>query len=160
MLYRYCPNIPQIPNDIIDKFTEDEIRKIPRDFSGVEPPNNVVPKYSLHTAPQEIKSFLQPYFDNDVDISFQLITQDLPIHKDFGRTNCYNYIINTGGNVNTVWYDDDLNEIEREIFPNNVWHNITVSTYHNITELTNTRIAITVHTREPDAIGDIQRIQK
>jgi hypothetical protein len=158
MLYRYCPDIPPIPGRIINKYTEEEIRKIPRNFSGITPPTNVVPKYSLHTVPPEIKTFLSPYFDDGVNMSFQLITQDLPIHKDYGRTNCYNYIISTGGNVNTVWYDDNLNETQRISFSDNSWHNIMVNAYHNITNLTSTRIAITVHTPDTSAIGDIQRI--
>jgi hypothetical protein len=150
MLYNYCSHIPQIPDDLIN-ITEEEIRKIPNKFNGVK-----ATKYSLHTVTKELKDFLKPYFDNDVNIAFQLITDELPVHKDYGRTNCYNYIIKSGGNVSTVWYDDNLKEIDRVIFPKHIWHNINVETFHNVVGINNTRIAISVWTKDESAIGEIK----
>ena len=147
MLYNYCSQIPQIPNDLIN-ITEEEIRKIPNKFNGVR-----ATKYSLHDVTKELDNFIRPYFNNDVNIAYQLITDELPIHKDYGRTNCYNYIINTGGDVSTVWYDDNLQEIERVVFPTHVWHNINVETFHNVIGLDSTRIAISVWSKDESAVG-------
>ena len=150
MLYSYCSQIPKIPDNLIN-ITEEEIRKIPNKFNGVK-----ATKYSLHTVTKELEDFLTPYFDNDVNIAFQLITDELPVHKDYGRTNCYNYIIKSGGNVSTVWYDDNLKEIDRVIFPKHIWHNINVETFHNVVGINNTRIAISVWTKDESAIGEIK----
>ena len=150
MLYRYCSQIPQIPDEIVN-LTEDEIRKIPNKFNGVK-----ATKYSLHTATKELEDFLRPYFDNDVNIAFQLITDELPIHKDYGRTNCYNYILKSGGDVSTVWYNDDLKEIDRVTFPTHIWHNINVDKFHNVVGVDSTRIAISVWAKDESAIGEIK----
>lgn len=147
MLYNYCSHIPQIPNDLIN-ITEEEIRKIPNKFNGVK-----ATKYSLHNVTKELDNFLRPHFNNDVNINYQLITDELPIHKDYGRTNCYNYIIKTGGDVSTVWYDDNLQEIERVVFPTHTWHNINVETFHNVIGIDSTRIAISVWSKDESAIG-------
>jgi hypothetical protein len=147
MLYNYCSKIPQIPNELIN-ITEEEIRKIPNKFNGVK-----ATKYSLHDVTKELDNFLRPYFNNDVNIAYQLITDELPIHKDYGRTNCYNYIINTGGDVSTVWYDDNLQEIERVVFPTYTWHNINVETFHNVIGIDSTRIAISVWSKDESAVG-------
>lgn len=150
MLYRYCSQIPQIPDELIN-LTEEQIRKIPNKFNGVK-----ATKYSLHTATKKLEEFLTPYFDNDVNIAFQLITDNLPVHKDYGRTNCYNYIIKSGGDVSTVWYDDNLKEIDRVVFPTRIWHNINVEKFHNVIGINNTRIAISVWTKDESAIGEIK----
>ena len=150
MLYRYCSQIPQIPNELIN-LTEEQIRKIPNKFNGVK-----ATKYSLHTATKKLEEFLTPYFDNNVNIAFQLITDNLPVHKDYGRTNCYNYIIKSGGDVSTVWYDDNLKEIDRVVFPTRIWHNINVEKFHNVIGINNTRIAISVWTKDESAIGEIK----
>ena len=150
MLYSYCSQIPHIPEQIIN-LTEEQIRQIPDKFDGVE-----ASKYTLHNATQELKDFLQPYFSNEIDIAFQLITDDLPIHKDFGRTSCYNYIIQSGGEASTVWYDDNLKEIDRVVFPTGIWHHIDVGRYHNVVDVIGTRISITVWTRDENAVGEIK----
>lgn len=150
MLYRYCLQLPQIPDSIIN-LTEDEIRKIPNKFNGVN-----ARKYTLHAATHKLEEFLKPYFDNNTNFAFQLITDDLPLHKDYGRTNCYNYIIKSGGNVSTVWYDDQAKEIDRVMFPINVWHNINVQKFHNVIGITSTRIAISAWVKDERAVGELK----
>lgn len=148
-MYNYFPQIPKIPESIIN-ITEEEIRRIPDRFKGTE-----TSTYTLHNATQELKEFLQPYF-NETDVAFQLITDDLPIHKDFGRTSCYNYLIKSGGEASTVWYDDDLKEIDRVIFPTHVWHNINVETFHKVVDVIDTRISISVWSKDENAMGEIR----
>lgn len=155
MLYQFCSNIPNIPEDLC-KLSVEEIRSIPNKFTGVKISEGIVPTYTLHTAPSEIEQFLKPYFNANANFAFQLITQNLPIHKDFGRTQCFNYIINTGGNVKTVWYDNDLNKIESVVFPVRKWHSIKVDNFHNVTDVINTRISITVWHKDESAIGELR----
>lgn len=150
MLYKFCPEIPKIPDHLVN-LTEEEIRKIPNKFNGVK-----ASKYTLHNATKALEDFLRPYFDKDANIAFQLITDELPVHKDYGRTSCYNYIIKSGGDVSTVWYDDSVKEIERVNFPTYTWHNINVETFHNVVGIDRTRIAITVWTKDNNAVGEIK----
>lgn len=150
MLYRFCPEIPKIPDYLVN-LTENEIRSIPNKFNGVK-----ASKYTLHNATKELEDFLRPYFDNDANIAFQVITDELPVHKDYGRTSCYNYIIKSGGNVSTVWYDDDVKEIDRVVFPEYVWHKINVEKFHNVIGIDCTRIAISVWVRDENAVGEIK----
>lgn len=150
MLYKFCPEIPKIPEHLIN-LTEEEIRKIPNKFNGVK-----ASKYTLHAATKELEEFLRPYFDSDTNIAFQLITDELPIHKDYGRSSCYNYIIKTGGGVNTVWYDDNLKEIDRVKFPTHIWHKINVETFHNVIGIDSTRIAISAWIKDESAVGEIR----
>lgn len=154
MLYKFCPEIPNIPEEL-SNFSEEDIRKIKDEFTGVKLEPGSKPVYTLHNTPLNIKNFLLPYFEEHYDFAFQLITTDLPIHKDFERRTCYNYIFSSGGDVNTVWYDDNLQQIESVIFPERVWHNIRVDTFHNVTNVSGTRIALTVWEKDETAIGKI-----
>lgn len=155
MLYEYCSNIPQIPKEILNQLTEESIRQIPNRFNGQPITDNPKPKYSLHTVTQDLETFLKPHFPEEINIAFQLITEDLPIHKDYGRSSCYNYIVELGGSVTTVWYNDNLEEIGSTIFPAKVWHKIDVGTFHTVKGVTSTRLAISVWTKNEDAIGEI-----
>jgi hypothetical protein len=149
MLYKICPEIPKIPDYLIN-LPEEKIRQIPNKFNGVK-----ASKYTLHAATKELEEFLRPYFDNSVNIAFQLITDDLPVHKDYGRTSCYNYIIESGGDVSTVWYNDNLKEIDRVNFSTHVWHKINVETFHNVIGINSTRIAVSVWSKDDTALGKI-----
>ena len=148
-MYNYLPQIPKIPESIIN-ITEEEIRRIPDRFKGTK-----TSTYTLHNATQELKEFLQPYF-NETEVAFQLITDDLPIHKDFGRSSCYNYLIKSGGEASTVWYDDNLKEIDRVIFPTHVWHQMSVERYHSVVDIKDIRISISVWSGDENAIGEIR----
>lgn len=154
-LYEIHYELPSIPEELHK--SECDIRKIKDEFadrrSEIDP--NSKPKYTLHTAPPEIKDFLLPHFGKQYEFAFQLITSDLPIHKDFGRRSCFNYIFSSGGDVSTNWYDDNLNQIKNIVFPENTWHKIKVDTFHNVTNFTSTRIALSVWEKDETAIGSI-----
>jgi len=155
MFYKFYHEIPNIPEELCK--SEKDIRKIKDEFadrrSQIDP--NSKPKYTLHTAPSEIKDFLLPYFGEQYEFAFQLITSDLPIHKDFGRRSCFNYIFSSGGDVNTNWYDDNLDQIETVVFPENTWHKIKVDAFHNVTNFKSTRIALSVWEKDETAMGVI-----
>tara|TARA_B110000503_G_scaffold81856_1_gene125050 strand:- start:388 stop:831 length:444 start_codon:yes stop_codon:yes gene_type:complete len=144
-LYEHCPNIPDLPDNLIKLITEENARQSNSLFVANNGERYKIPWYSLHTIVfPEVIEFLQPYFDPKLNIKIQLITRELLIHKDQGRTSCYNYLVKTGGNVSTVWFDDDKNEIERVILPERSWYKLNVSVFHNVYDITSTRIAITV----------------
>lgn len=146
-LYESCPHLPQIPDEIISLLTEENIRKIPNEFSAIDGERYEIPWYSIHRCNEELTDFLAPYFPEKMKIRVQLITRELLIHKDQGRTHAYNYVIKSGGNVSTVWFDDNKTEIERVIFPERAWYKLNVGVFHNVYDLTSTRIAITVNER-------------
>ena len=152
MFYEIRYELPSIPKELHK--SEDDIRKIKDEFADVRP--NSKPKYTLHTVSSELKDFLLPCFGEQYEFAFQLITSDLPIHKDFARRSCFNYIFSSGGDVSTNWYDDNLNQIKTIIFPENTWHKIKVDTFHNVTNLTSTRIALSVWEKDETAIGEVR----
>jgi hypothetical protein len=148
-LYESCPHLPHIPEEIASLLTEENIRKEHNQFIARDGERYEVPWYSIHKANLELTEFLKPYFPETMRISVQLITRELLIHKDKGRTTAYNYVIKSGGNVSTVWFDDDKNEIDRVIFPEREWYKLDLSVFHNVYDVTSTRIAITVNEPVP-----------
>lgn len=147
-LYEYCPDLPVIPDDIVNLITEENSRKKHSEFTPKDGERYEVPWYSLHKCEEEVVSFLRPHFPENMQIKVQLITRELLIHKDRGRVTAYNYLIKSGGNVSTVWFDDDKNEIDRVIIPERAWYKLNVGVFHNIYDITSTRIAITVYEKE------------
>lgn len=144
-LYEHMPSIPALPDHLVDLITEENARQSSNLFVARDGERYEVPWYSMHDIMfPEVIDFLQPHFDPNMKIKIQLMTRELLIHKDQGRTTCYNYIVKSGGNVSTVWFDDDKNEIERVILPEKSWYKLDVGVFHNIYDITSTRVAITV----------------
>lgn len=92
----------------------------------------------------------------------QVIQKGLPIHIDFGRTEAFNYIIETGGvNATTAFYKrDDFyfdennklrpNKLDYEMseqicIPEKKWHKIKVDIPHNVKNIETKRISLSVY---------------
>lgn len=145
-LYEHCPDIPDLPPHLLALITEENARQSPSSFVARDGERYEVPWFSAHDILfPEVIEFLRPHFEPDMKIKIQLMTRELLIHKDQKRTSCYNYLVDTGGNVSTVWFDDDKNEIERVILPEKTWYKLNVGVFHNIYDVTSTRIAVSVY---------------
>jgi hypothetical protein len=142
-LYKHCPDLPIIPEELANLITEESARRNQSEFTARDGERYEVPWYSLHKCEEDVVSFLRPYFSKNTEIKIQLMTRELLIHKDQGRVTAYNYLIKSGGDVSTVWFDDEKNEIDRVILPERAWYKLDVGTFHNIYNITSTRIAIT-----------------
>jgi hypothetical protein len=117
--------------------------------------------YKQVLANQSIVEFTHKIFDFPHVSTIQVIKPGLPIHIDFGRTEAYNFIIDTGGDkVETCFYHPDdfyfnennklrpnnskYREIERDCIPSMTWHKLDVSIPHNVIGIETTRISITL----------------
>ena len=102
--------------------------------------------YSIHRCEPKLKEELQKIYPNANSFNYQIIGDGLPIHKDIDRTKAFNFIIESGGvNVETVWYDNDYNEMHRERIEPNRWHQIRVDVLHTVKGITNKRYSITIN---------------
>ena len=157
--------IPQIPEELllydIDKITSG-VNKF-----GVTRVKNV-DNYSTHKVSSELHEFLSPYFDGDIDIRYQVMKVQLPVHIDNHATHIYNYVLLTGGdNVLTRWWDmpkekrlvflpnlphdicmgdeqDDEQLIYKTLLPLKKWYKLQVSVPHDISKIETPRLGITV----------------
>jgi len=131
-----------IQHPSIYKKTLNEIKKIPNIFQFQHEEHF----YSVHECEQKLMVELKQLFPNFNSYLYQCIGDGLPIHKDIDRNDAFNFIINPGGeNVETVWYDDNYNEIHRECIEPNRWHKINVNILHTVKGITNKRLSITVN---------------
>lgn len=122
-----------------------------------DPKHNWYQQFLVHDT---ISDFTKKIFDFEHYTTIQIIKPGLPIHIDFGRKTAYNFIIETGGsNVLTCFYDaknfyyDSNNKLrpsstpellEQVCIPKMMWHQINVSVPHNVINVENVRISITV----------------
>lgn len=96
----------------------------------------------------EIESIYRSFFDFDVTnrFTYQYIGPNLPVHKDVGRVETYNFIISPGGDeVKTVWFEEDKTTIlYEEVIRSGVWHKIQVDKYHTVVNIQSPRILMSV----------------
>lgn len=147
-MYVSYPDIPRVPDNLLLKRIED-IVKLPTPYSDemVKLHGDVYMAWYYNSP--ELKQFLQPYFDFELQPTFiyHRVGKDIPIHIDNYRKECYNYIIDCGGDdVYTNFYDDDKNLVYSEKLPSFTWHKLNVSANHNVTGIEDgrTRFAITI----------------
>lgn len=106
MLFEYLPEIPPPPQEYLYK-SLDEIRLNAFElsyFPGVYGSFLVRNKMAIEDA-------LRPYFSFDVTnrFGYQYIGENMVVHKDIGRVETYNFILDTcGDDVTTVIYDDGI----------------------------------------------------
>jgi hypothetical protein len=124
---------------------------IEADSTGIELRENIFrnPEYKFYKqyrVSEDITDFLKTIFTYNFHASYQVIRSGISIHKDGGRTNAINYILSQGGdNASLNIYDDDKRSIlHREIIKKHKWHQIDVSKFHNVTNITGVRMSVTV----------------
>jgi hypothetical protein len=138
---KYLDNIPQIPDILIQELLN-TYRRTNRCFFPYDYDN-----YRMYHINRGIlKNYLKSIFSKETKFfHIHVMNRDVDIHKDLGRDSCYNYIINSGGpNVLTNHYDDNKNLIHSIKIEENRWHLLNSETYHNVTNLKSTRLAISV----------------
>ena len=102
--------------------------------------------YKQYEIDTKLKEFLSEIFKFDFHCSYQVITNGLDIHKDGSRTECLNYLIDTGGEDSElrIYNDDKLEILHSERILNKKWHWINVGMNHNVVNISNTRISISI----------------
>lgn len=136
-------NLPKIPLEVLDPL--DKILTFNDEFKDVwDADNDLSQTYANYTVPQKLQDYIQTLFDFPVKVNYQVINKKLPKHKDIGIVGKkYNYIIDTGGDVYTRWYNNDtvVFEIKSKPFE---WHTLQIDVEHDITTPSHTRLSVTV----------------
>jgi hypothetical protein len=94
------------------------------------------------------KDIAWPWQINKVNTQYQILSSDVPVHRDIGRTVAYNYILYPGGdNVVTNIYNVYKQVIESVCIEPFRWHRINVSKLHGVHNIVPglNRISITVN---------------
>lgn len=127
-----------VPEELI--LPVEQVLELPNFFTG-ETPN-----YTIHEVQDDLREWLQKEFPDRTKFRYQTLTKTVPVHKDIGRTECINYIIDNGGqNVQTIWYEEDyVTPTHNVILPERTWHLLQVDYYHTVTNIQGRRFAITV----------------
>lgn len=143
MLFQYLPEIPSPPKQYLYssleqiRFNTTESMFFPGIYGSFRLGDSV-----------DLEGFFKPYFSFDTQgrFGYQYIGENILTHKDVGRVETYNFILDTGGDdVTTVWYDDDKTTvIHEEVIKPMVWHKIRVDKYHTVTNITRPRIMMMV----------------
>ena len=132
------------------------------DLSQIESRDNVFayPSYRDHyasyVAQKNLEEWAQRYFDHRVITRYQVVRRDLPIHVDVGIVGRkFNYLTTLGGdNVKTRWWDSvdpPGNMIYEKTWTSedlNVWWDMSIETAHQVLNLQEPRISITVRPSE------------
>ena len=132
-----------------------DLPEIPRhlilDISEIEKQENVFTLkkffYKKYEISNELNLYLKDIFNFEFVAQYQVIRNYIPIHKDIGRTECFNYLLDNGGESSSldIYEDDKQTKILSEKIDNFKWHWINVSKYHGVSGLTNKpRYSITV----------------
>ena len=139
--FRYV-NFPAIPDEVLadinwnlKQYTRKAESKIPDEFLWSDDHNQTLDRWG------------KANICSDMYFAFQIISNDLPIHKDMGSVYKLNYILDPGGdNVVTEWYADDKETLlQRSKLEARRWHMFKADTYHAIKNMqaSRTRFAVT-----------------
>jgi hypothetical protein len=141
--YKETKFLPQIPNYLID------------DIDTIKSRGNVFDSkyahfYSSYLVSSDLKLLLADYFDKPINVRYQLISAQLPVHIDAGGiSNKYNYLLTTGGDCVTTRWWDSLENPTNMLYENcaalHVWHELNVSVPHDISPIESYRLSIEIH---------------
>ena len=121
--------LPTVPDEIIKNIVDNV------DFTG-----NI---YHWKAAPELTQKWCRENICSDMYWGIQIITGDLPAHKDIDTEVKFNYIIHSGGdNVLTNFYDNN-NLIETVNFASNAWYIMNVSVEHAVVGVKSARVSLT-----------------
>ena len=146
-LLQYLDHIPNVPSDLIDDIYKSiELKPIIVRF------RHNSSNYKIYSVNEKLELFLRPFFPEEYTLRIHVLKDKLAIHKDFGRTKAFNYIVASGGpDAETCFYDDNFKLIEKHKIDMFRWHQIDVTRYHSVINMVEPRIAITIYIEEETA---------
>lgn len=140
MLFTYL-NLSKIPIELLEY-----------DLKKIESRENLfrIPDYQYYKQfdilNDDLNIFLKSLFSFEFFAAYQVVRNGIHIHKDGIRTECINYQIDTGGDLNSlnIYDEDKCTILHKENIIANRWHYINVGKYHNVTGLIRPRIGISI----------------
>jgi len=108
--------------------------------------------YSTYDVSDELHAYVQQFFEFDVIVNYQLIHGQIPVHTDYARSLCWNYIIDTGGQHpdTRFWNDEGTEIVERFDCKLHTWYQVNVTNKHDVSNIERFRIALTVFALDPE----------
>jgi hypothetical protein len=131
-------NLPQIPAGIVDNLNYN--------FDQYNQHNRLGDAYLWSDSfNQEVNAWCQANICEDMYWGFQIISGDLPAHKDIGTEIKLTYLINTGGDrVLTNFYaEDKITVTDSYMIPEGRWHLLQANRYHGVHNVESTRFSVT-----------------
>lgn len=135
-------NLPSIPERLIEL----DLDKIESKKKIFFPKNIDYQYYKKYHINDDLNNFLKSIIHIPFSASYQIITEGIHIHKDIGRIECFNYLLDTGGDESRlIFYDEDKSKILLEKHIERFkWHWLFVRKFHTVKSLVRPRIAISV----------------
>ena len=129
--------LPRLPDQIVELVRQ-----------GAELEQGLVQRsevYKWASAPEGVQEWCKQNICPDMYWGIQIISGNLPMHKDIGTQVKFNYIIDAAGAaVVTNFYDDEKNLIDTVHFQEHEWYILDVSTYHEVVGVdAGTRLSLT-----------------
>ncbi len=118
-------NLPPVPQEILDDLPSELDRYQTQNFDNY---------HWTDTHNKKLNQWCQENICSDMYFAFQIMTGDLPIHKDIGTKTKFVYVIETGGsNVYTKFWDDDSELLDEYLIEKHRWHILKADTNHSVT---------------------------
>ena len=134
-------NLPKVPAEILQKAVDN----IPTCLEKFERPNNPYTWTDFDNT--ELDAWGKLNISQELYYAFQIMTDNMKIHKDTVTKTKFCYVIQTGGeNVITSFYDEDQTTIlDTYCIEQDRWHLLKADTYHGVSNLNhgNIRFSIT-----------------
>jgi len=132
---KHIKNLPKIPQSVIDEM----LSSINASTGTQEYYDGI---YKWIPGNDRIQEWCRDNISKDIFWGIQVISEDLPIHKDHGTLCKFTYII-SGDTCETHFYDDDETLIESAVLEHEEWYILNTDVNHNVTGVHNTRITLT-----------------
>jgi len=124
--------LPKLPTDIIDEVYKSIEVGTNQAFEG-DNASYKTDQYAWIAANQIVQDWCNANISPDIYWGVQVITSDMPVHKDLGTQLKFNYIIDSGGdNVVTNFYNDNFELTSSTTCDLNTWYILDVATHHDV----------------------------
>ena len=157
----YCVylDLPDVPINLIGSI-HDIVNNYDKPNDLVRPPDDNT--YRARTVKKDLEDWINTVFYDKHVVHYQIISTNMPPHKD-RRNTAFNYILDTGGdNVQTRFFDDDKNLLHAQIIRRHRWHRIPTHIMHDLDGISpsRVRVAITVSLNSYVWGGDLSVLYK
>ena len=133
-------DLPTIPEELLESI-EEIINKPPKEHTNV--PAHFT-YFETRPVNPRLTEWMNDIFKTSIGAQYQIVKPNITIHKDIGRNVAFNYLLKTGGDAHTCFFDDDKHLLHMEKIPVNRWHRIRTDVYHNVIGVTSDRVSVSM----------------
>ena len=134
---KHIKGLPKLPNHLVAEIQAsiDDNQNHPSktSYNGI---------YDWLPANDKIQEWCNENISEDIYWGIQIITDDLPAHKDVGTVCKFNYLI-AGATGDTNFYNDDNELIETVLLESDKWYILNTNVLHEVVGVKDVRISIT-----------------